>query len=311
MGIGLAAIVGCAACGSPAAAPDDAASDEDIADVRLIRNEMVIEALATLRLSSDPVYRVGDRPGEPVFSMIQAGALLSDGRAAIGDVMTSRVTMIGADGASSWSWGGTGQGPREFSRIFSVTVIGADTVVVQDSGLQRLSLFINGDLVRTMRLSGRSAIRALSGDGRGGLFLGGRVEVQPSCGPEPWARVPLVHVDLETGVVDTVSAAEQFEQLVPCDARGRLPPAFPFQGMGFSDAWSGGFVRARSDRPEIVWVDGAGRVTQIARWTAQPVLVTDSMLDDYVSLHGELNAEYIARRPPELEAELVRLLSVL
>ncbi|MEX1257112.1 MAG: hypothetical protein WEG36_05795 [Gemmatimonadota bacterium] len=67
-------------------------------------------------------------------------------------------------------------------------------------------------------------------------------------------------------------------------------------------------MRARSDRPEIVWVDGAGRVTQIARWTAQPVLVTDSMLDDYVSLHGELNAEYIARRPPELEAELVRLM---
>ena len=62
--------------------------------------------------------------------------------------------------------------------------------------------------------------------------------------------------------------------------------------LGQDSVANGRFVHTRSDRPEITWRLPDGTVTQIVRWSAEPTLLTEELLDPvepYVRLITQVN----------------------
>ncbi len=102
-----------------------------------------------------PVVSVGEVDGDPayLFSRIASVRLLPDHRFVVADRASGTLRVFASEGTLERQMGGLGEGPGEFQYIGALQVRPPDTLVVYDSGAQRLTTFlVGGELLTTVSL---------------------------------------------------------------------------------------------------------------------------------------------------------------
>jgi hypothetical protein len=108
--------------------------------------------ISTWTIGSEPVVTIGSIDGEAPYllSGIQAVELLPDDRIAVIDGSSQTIRIYDASGLFERQLGGKGQGPGEFTDVYYLTSVHADTIVAYDVEALRFSVFLtSGELVST------------------------------------------------------------------------------------------------------------------------------------------------------------------
>jgi len=146
--IGLAVVVlGVASCdhGQGRQVPDDlsAAAQSDVTLIERCRTQGCVVGRENVL-----VLKESDHPG--LLSDYPAIQEFSDGRFVMANRMRNGLLFMNASGALESQFGRPGSGPEEFERIVSVLVGPADSLLVYDLMLQRVSVFApDGTYVRS------------------------------------------------------------------------------------------------------------------------------------------------------------------
>ena len=256
----------------------------DSAGVRIVQYAGMPEVDPTFALAEEPVYRHGANPGDYAFQGINVGRLFPDGGAIVSDQSNSEVVVLSPDGATHEVLAGPGQGPGDVTYVYSMFVLGQDSVLLADTRLVRLTLFVGDSVARIADLP-RSSSLSVAGIGASGeVLLANRAPSGPLSGLETeWLAGHMVRFEAETGVVDTIASYDHWP---------RLPPDLPWNpvaAVGEVTVAAGQFVYARSDRPEVTWSLPDGTVTRIVRWRAESVRLTEELLEPVVAFEREIN----------------------
>ena len=290
--VGLMIVVcASAACGGEVQ-PVTSVSERDSAGVRIVEYAGAPEPTRAITLSPQPIYVHGDEPGDYLFQSIWVGALQPDGSAVVVDSGTQEIVRIALDGSSHSVLARDGQGPSEVRRAMSVFVLGQDTVLVEDDGNVRITVFEHGSPVRTTSTMGDGSLsRGLRAHGvapNGDLLMG--TSSYRRGFTEPWLPGYLVRFDPIARVADTVGSYDMVP-FVPQDGSEN-----PFASFGQVASAQGLFVVVRSDRAEIKWISSDGALLQIVRWNPKREYPSDADLDLFrASLRPDL-----ARVNPQL-----------
>ena len=256
----------------------------DSAGVQIIQYLGVPETNPPFALAEDPIYRHGANPGDYIFQFVEAGRLFPDGSAVVAD-WYSEVVVLSPDGTTHEVLARVGEGPGEVISPYALFVLGRDSVLVADSRLSRLTLFVGDSVARIVSLP-RAAHFGVAGIGSSGELM--MMDRYPYSSwfdiEEEWLVGHMSLFDTETGALDTVAAYDHY----PRERRGVMNPII--QPIGEVTVAAGRFVHTRSDRPEITWRLPDGTVTQIVRWRPEPPLLTEELLE-----HGESYNRMIGR----------------
>ena len=271
----LAPAAACAPDPSPSA--HTAPRITDSAGVRIVAYEGTPTATAPFQLAAEPRYRHGANLGDYAFQEVSVGRLLPDGSAVVYDPWNAELVVFGPDGTTHEVLATEGEGPGEVGFVSAIFALEQDSILVADTNLGRMTLFVGGSVARTTSLprSGRLGVEGISA--RGELLMAtswGR-----SVFEEEWLAGHMIRFDMETGALDTITSY---------DLNPRIPPGLqwdPIRAVGEVTVAAGHFVYTRSDRAEVIWRLPHGTVTQIARWHAEPALLTDEWL-------GPIEAEH-------------------
>jgi len=256
----------------------------DSAGVRIVQYAGVPEVDPPFAIAEEPIYRHGANPGDYAFQGINAGRLFPNGSAVVSDRSNSEVVVLSPDGATYEVLAGPGQGPGDVTYVYSMFVLGQDSVLLADPRLVRLTLFV-GDSVAHMANLPRSSSLSVAGiSSASEVLLANRTPSRSLSGLETeWLAGHMVRFDAEAGVVDTVASYDHWP---------RLPPDVPWNpiaAVGEVTVAAGQFVYARSDRPEVIWSRPDGTVTGIVRWRAELVRLTEELLEPVVAFEREIN----------------------
>lgn len=300
-----------AACSSEAGSgPPAGVSVRDSAGVRIVESDA--GRSAGWRVDTAAVFTTGWAAGGPSFAWPQAGRILPDGGAVVGEFTQGALYRLAPDGSVAATWGRKGEGPGEFES-FDAIVVDGDSILVSDVRLRRITWLSNsGTLLSTARLPGAYTHRASSlvGDGRLLLVPGGGYSALLEPARQAWTfeTQPILAVDIERGQVDTLVVLEHLRRWL--GARG-APPGW-IRVMGTAGGFPGGFAWARSDRAEVRWYDSAGALTQIARWNEAPEPFTAEYRAWMVGAFEEVWAStgqgeaYVARLRSQMDESLDR-----
>lgn len=283
-------------CGSEVRV-DSVATVRDSAGVRIVEYQSDPSPSHSISFSDEPLWRHGHRDGDYLFQRAWTGSLQPGGGAVIGDAGNSEVVVIGADGSLRRVLASSGEGPTEVSRVMSVTVLGQDTVLVEDDGNGKFMHFADGELTRTVPTAGdfsiNNALRTLGVDSlRRALMT--TSAFMPGF-EEDWLQGHMVALDLDNLVPDTAASFD----MVPFTPREG--PANPFAPRGVVTASGGSFVHGRSDVPELVWRSPSGEVGQILRWNPVRSYPTEGYWTDF---EDRLRADLPRVNPGRSEAEI-------
>jgi len=264
------------ACGSDAANRGEAWSVRDSSGVRIVENDLMPEA--TWRVGTEPLFTVGWEEGGPLFTWPQSGLILEDGGALIGEFSEGKIYRLGSDGSVLETMGRKGEGPGEYQALNAI-LLKADSVLVSDGRLRRLTILAPDGDVRTARLTGslRHEVSTILPDGR--LLL------IPSEGYSALSETrlewvfqtqPILAMDLEGGTTTTLVELPHLRRWY--GDRGGSPG--PVQIKGRAGGTREGFAWAGSDRPEVRWYDHSGELLQVARWNEAPASLTSEWRDE-------------------------------
>lgn len=271
----LATVMACAPDTSvPLVAPPEIA---DSIGIRIVTYDHAPTAPAPFRLSAEPRYRHGANPGDYSFQEGSVGRLLPDGGAVAYDPWNAELAAFSPDGASHSVLTTEGEGPGEVGFVDAVFALGQDSILIADPNLARATLFVGGSVAGITTLP-RSARLEVEGVGPAGELL-----MATSYGSfsdhEAWRPGHMARFDMETGALDTVASYDFMPPVPPGLEREPIP------AYGEVTVATGHFVQTRSDRPEVIWRLPDGTVTQIVRWQADPVLLTEEWI-------GPIEAKY-------------------
>jgi hypothetical protein len=258
----------------------------DSAGVRIVVNGSV--SVMPERKVGGALLEVGWKDDEPTFEAIRAGAILADGSAAVMDDRAKTLYLLSADGRSIETVGRRGEGPGEFQSGSAVEALHGDTIVVFDFTLSRLSRFdptgkfVDAELWKRVGVADELP-SAVTASGRLAWVPAGYVQLPRSGTGTEWIPAPLLTSDVLGQNVDTVVVLPFAE----VRTQNGQPVSEPFPRYVGSAAFPGGFIWARNDIPELRWITGDGTLQQIARWTAQPIVVDDSVWAEYEAAYYE------------------------
>ena len=163
--VSLLAAAGLAACGEDVAQTAGAAV-RDSAGVRIVEYAGMPEHEAPFALSPEPVFRHGLGPGDYLFGNIRGGALFPGGRAAVYDAGNSEIVVLSPDGTGHELLARSGEDPGEIGYVLSMFAVGMDSLLVEDAGNARFTLFGSGAVVRSVSLEeNRQFSRSFSSHG--------------------------------------------------------------------------------------------------------------------------------------------------
>ncbi len=258
------------ACGPDSTTTDTAPHIGDSLGIRIVSYDDTPTRTAPFRLGTRPRYRHGANPGDYAFQGASVGRLLPDGSAVVYDMWNGELIAFSPDGLTHEVLAAEGDGPGDVRYVSGVFALGRDSIMVADTNLGRVTLFVGGTVARTINLP-RSGGLAVRGIGSSGALL-----LATSSGPprfeEEWRPGHMVRFEMATGAFDTVATF---------DFMPRIPPGLrwnPIRALGEVAVADGSFVQTRSDRAEVTWRLPDATVTQIVRWQAEPALLTDEAL---------------------------------
>ena len=111
----------------------------DSAGVEVVR---VAVPSTTAMLTSRVVSEIGVASGRPEYELsdVSGALILRNGERVVANGGTHQLRFYDSDGSYLRAQGGEGEGPGEFESFDYLGLLGADTLVVYDAGLLRLSL---------------------------------------------------------------------------------------------------------------------------------------------------------------------------
>lgn len=280
----------------------------DSAGVRIVEHGRVEDLRSGWRVGPEPLLLIGWE-GQPRFRSLAAGAVLAEGRYAVGDSRAGEVWILSEDEGVVGSVVLSGNGLREYGNITSIEVLPPDSIVVYDRRFlhprsQRVFVLHGTDFVRTKPLPPVTVSwRGGLGSGYAIHSLGGvtaeRELLMVQSGvtrviTEGWAEGNLVRVGPDWETVDAVF--EHDSHYV-----GDGPP---FRGVGIPIVAGERFVYGRSDIPQLTFVSASGAVDQITRWEQDAVEVDAATWDEFVSVELSRYDERGSARREKAEAHL-------
>ena len=284
------------------------AMSEDSAGIRIVEYAGAPDMQAPFRLSAEPRYRHGNNPGDYGLRYVSAGALLADGRAIVADAYTKQLIVLSQDGTPPEVLDGIyvlGQdsimvadrkpGAVNFD-ISGVYALGRDSVMVADRALRSVTLFVGGSVARKVDAPIDFHF-GMRGVGSAGHLLLAKATTTYGF-EEEWLLGHMARFDMDTGALDTIASY---------DHQPRPPAAMfrnPIGARGWVRVSNGQFVYTRSDRPEIIWRQPDGTVTQIVRWQAEPAPLTEESLERVEAAFRKHNRR---ANPSALDADIERM----
>lgn len=123
-----------------------------------------IEAAEAWSLSAEPVVEIGSGV-DPDVALFRVTAVtpLDGGRVAVGTNAPPQVLVFERDGTLGTTLGQEGDGPGEFSSVWSVVPLDPDSIAVWDADRRRISVFTGaGRYVREVDLSAIAPLTAMA-----------------------------------------------------------------------------------------------------------------------------------------------------
>lgn len=158
-----------AACGGGAAPGTGEATVRDSAGIQIVENTGPAHAEGEgWLLSAEPTFQVGGDETNPVYDLGQVtGAVrLGDGTIAVANAATNEVRFFNSDGTHRSTTGRTGAGPGEFQVIVGMWRSRADSLVVLDMAIQRLTVLgSDGQYSHSFSLGGMGGAMIPGADG--------------------------------------------------------------------------------------------------------------------------------------------------
>ena len=265
------------ACGGDGDRPADRAQVQirDSAGIRIVDYAGTPDSTPPFRISDEPLYRHGGRPGDYQFRHIsyRQGRFLPDGGAVISDGDNNEVVLLGPDGALEGILARRGEGPGEVRSAMPL-VLSQDSIVVHDGSHRRFTLFVDGALAGTYGAHRADRLHMLGGDGAGGVLMTA-IESPASANDAGWMIWHMVRYDFRAAVPDTIGSFRVFH---------RSPGQYrnPFETHGSATAVGGHFVTGNTGVPELTWRRPDGSVAQVLRWTSEPAYPTREHWDQFV-----------------------------
>lgn len=260
----------------------------------------------TLTLSGEPVYTHGTRPGDYLFSNIDSwmgGVLFPGGRAAVRDWGSREIVVLSQDGTRHEVIARAGEGPGEVGWASFLYAGSSGTLLVDDRGNRRLTLFADGSLVRTVSAPspGEGAdLHAHGLDPAGQVLMSSGVSSGRGF-KAPWKPGHMARFDLETRQLDTVASFDHVQSEPP----GQDGTPF-FRHFGVVGAAGGEFVHGRNDIPELVWRRPDGSVRQIMRWQPEWTYTTHESRERFLACWESLLREDPDRPEAIIDMDLAR-----
>ena len=131
-----------AGCGSGGVASEPTSTVRDSAGVAIVENQDgIFPDGGGWSLAVEPDLVIGDLDGpeETKLYRVRGATRLADGRFAVANDGSRELRIFLSDGSFQRSLGGEGEGPREFSSLILIGVLG-DSLVALDRRLRRVSL---------------------------------------------------------------------------------------------------------------------------------------------------------------------------
>ena len=260
----------------------------------------------TLTLADEPVYTHGTRPGDYLFAGIDSwmgGVLYPDGRAAVSDWESREIVMLSQDGTHHDIIARAGEGPGEVGWSARLYAGSSSTLLVDDRGNRRLTLFADGSLVQTVSAPspGEGAdLRARGLDAAGQVLMSSGASSGRGFNA-PWKPGHMARFDLETRRADTVASFDHVQSEPP----HQDGTAF-FRHFGVVGAAGGEFVHGRNDIPELVWRRPDGSARQIMRWQPERTYTTVEGRERFLACWESLLREDPDRTEAFIEMDLAR-----
>jgi hypothetical protein len=276
--LGACLIAGC----RDSAPPVRKSTVRDSAGVQIVEFTPAPPSASRIRLAETPSLQLGmEGDTAKEFNAIWSVTRLSDGTLVVADDEV-RLRAYAPDGRLVRTAGRRGGGPGEYGLILSATRCGGDSILVYDSGQQRVSVLSQSlDYVRGFRASippdGGGPHTVVCGPDGAIAMLG-----WPKYVPMPEGSLVRHRMSVATvtrlGAIRVLDSVPGFEQLFAGQGAGPL-----MFGRETSIARSGrGIATATGDAHEVVVRDDAGRVVQVIRAVASaPLPVTGADVDAY------------------------------
>ena len=157
------------ACGGGDAPGTGEASVRDSAGIQIVENTGPAHAEGEgWLLSAEPTFQVGGDETNPVYDLgqVTGATRLQDGSVAVANAATSEVRFYNPDGSHRISSGRRGAGPGEFQMIMGMWRTSADSLVVLDMAIQRLTVLSpEGQYGHSFSLGGMGGTMTPGADG--------------------------------------------------------------------------------------------------------------------------------------------------
>ncbi|TVP43047.1 MAG: hypothetical protein EA350_14345 [Gemmatimonadales bacterium] len=272
----------------------------DSAGVRVVEHDSIPSVLPTWTLSETPDLRIGSIEGEgpDVLGSVGGGVVRSDGVIVVGELQTQELRAFSPEGEPLWVAGGPGQGPGELVALQGLFVLPGDSVLVQDWGQDRASVFDpSGAFVRSFWVSPHEPgyfpprFRGLLPDGT----LVAEVQ-ERQRGPEHEPHLLLAYYDTDGRLKE--------EPLGPFPFIRKVEPGLASRRVSGVAGGGTGAAVLSYERLEVRRYEADGTLSMIVRAAREPAPVDAKRLVDEAN-YAPLFAEAYAAFPLVAGAGLV------
>ena len=247
----------------------------DSAGVRIAENPSGVP-VEEWRLQTPAVLEIGrsegQGPGPDLFGTIRQAILLSRGDIAVADGLAAEIRVFDGGGGHLLTLGGRGEGPGEFTNLWTIAELAGDSVAAVDAAGERVSIFTTaGTFARSFaipRIPGASAPNAVGWLEEGRLLIETRTR-SPSRDTRDQSTHLLYAADRHGEILNTLGE-------FPGDRLGGNGLGLAFGGRavfaaGGTLAWIG-----HSSRFELMGYDAAGYLRRVVRLDRAPRPVTET-----------------------------------
>ncbi len=274
------------------------------------------------RVFPEPLLEIGVLEGDDAYQLfdVSAAAVQSDGGIVIADVRAATVRLYGADGSLERTLGTVGSGPGEFRRPEQIVIQAADSILVWDADLWRISKFdasgkfVGDQTFRPDRI-GVAATPPLY-PGSGVMLPQGEVLVRlvektkaPPTGGSFRPKSGALRVSQDLSSIDTLAFFPDADLVSVPSIWGPLPVVPPLARNTLIASQPRAFRVCLGDqaRAEVRCTAADGEST-VVRWRSEPVPVRAddpdvaawrrNTLDDYLQKLSEDDARRLVDRVP-------------
>ena len=153
MALALVAVLACADADSP---DGPGTQVRDSADIRIIENASPpAGSRLNWRIGPEPTLSIGQTDGEDPYLLYSVGdaTRLNDGRIVVANRGTQELRVFDARGTYLETWGGAGEGPGEFTELWSVERWPGDSIAAWTAQRRGISVFASdGTYGRTFNM---------------------------------------------------------------------------------------------------------------------------------------------------------------